>query len=234
VAVVAIHQPNYLPWLGYFRKIAAADVFVFLDDVQFSKNSYTNRVQILAEGAPRWLTVPISAHLGDPINRVWPARKDWPRAHLDTLYGRYRTAPAFRTVWSTIGTFFESLPDADVATINRHLVAKLAEALGLSCRFVCASTIPTGSATGDDRLVELVASIAQDACYLSGKGGANYQDPEKFSRAGLGFRYLEFVHPRYDQDIGDNFVQGLSVVDAVFRLGWDRTAALVAGTLDAA
>ena len=234
MVVVAVHQPNYLPWFGYFRKIAEADVFVFLDDVQFSKNSYTNRVQILADGVPRWLTVPISAHLGDPINRVRPARKDWSRAHLDTLHARYKAAPAFRTVWPMIGEFFASLPDADIATINRHLVVKLATAFGLSRRFIRASDIPTEAATGDDRLVKLVTGIAPGACYLSGKGGANYQDPEKFLRAGLGFRYLEFVHPRYDQDIGGEFVQGLSVLDALFRLGWDRTAALVTGTLQAA
>jgi hypothetical protein len=234
MVVVAIHQPNYLPWLGYFRKIAMADVFVFLDDVQFSKHGYTNRVQILAEGEPRWLTVPVSGHLGDPINRVWPARKDWPRAHLDALRTRYKAAPEFRAAWPMISELFASLPQADIGTINRHLVIKLAEALGLARHFVCASAIPVDSAMGDDRLVNLVASIAPDACYLSGKGGANYQDPEKFRRAGLGFRYLDFVHPRYDQDIGDGFFQGLSVLDALFRLGWDRTAALVTGTLQAA
>lgn len=233
MVAVAIHQPNYLPWLGYFRKIATADVFVFLDDVQFSKNGYTNRVQILADGKPRWLTVPVSAHLGDPINQVRPARHDWPQAHLDTLRARYKSAPAFRTVWPKIREFFSDLPDADIGTINRHLVIRLAEMLGLACRFVSASELSTGTAKGDDRLVALVASVAPGACYFSGKGGAKYQDPEKFRRAGLDFRYLDFEHPRYDQGAGD-FVPGLSVMDAAFRLGWARTAALVTAASEAA
>src|SRR3546814_3690829 len=82
--IVAIHQPNYLPWLGYFHKIARADVFVFLDDVQFSKNGYTNRVRILGDGAARWLTIPAAVHLGDPIGAVRPARPDWCRSEEHT------------------------------------------------------------------------------------------------------------------------------------------------------
>lgn len=226
MVVVAIHQPNYLPWLGYFRKIALADIFVFLDDVQYSKNSYTNRVQILADGAPRWLTVPVGAHLGDPINRVRPARKDWPGAHLDTLRTRYHAAPAFRAVWPTVKEMFAGIPDADVATINQYLVLALVQHLGLSCRFLRASKIAPDRAGGDDGLVELVASVAPGACYLSGKGGAGYQDSEKFERAGLGLRYVDFAHPRYDQGTAV-FVPGLSVIDAAFRLGWAETAALV-------
>ena len=77
MTVVAVHQPNYLPWLGYFYKIACADVFIFLDDVQFSKNSYINRVRILHAQRSHWLTIPVSVTLGDPINRVRPARADW-------------------------------------------------------------------------------------------------------------------------------------------------------------
>ena len=79
--IVAIHQPNYAPWLGYFAKMARADVFVFLDDVQYTKNSYINRVQIDAGGTARWLTVPVSFSFRDPINRVRAANENWPRAH---------------------------------------------------------------------------------------------------------------------------------------------------------
>ena len=224
--LVAVHQPNYLPWLGYFRKIAMADVFVFLDDVQYSKNSYINRVQIMADGKARWLTVPVSAHLGDPINRVRPARRDWRQAHLDALRTRYGSVAAFPKVWPVVRDSISDSPDADIAAINRHLVVRIAEALGIGRKFVCSSQMAVGPAKGDDRLVGLVAGIAPDACYLSGQGGAKYQDPEKFRRAGLGFRYLDFDHPRYDQGM-ETFVPGLSVLDAVFRLGWDRTADLL-------
>lgn len=225
-SVVAIHQPNYLPWLGYFGKIAEADVLVFLDDVQFSKNSYINRTRVLGAGKARWLTVPVSVHLGDPINRVRPARPDWPARHLDTLFNFYRGAPAFRAVWPRVEELYGALPRADIAASNRFLIENIARELGLACRFRESSEVEVGGALGDDRLVALTATVAPGGCYLSGRGGADYQSPDKFAAAGLKFRYVDFTHPVYDQG-GQEFTPGLSVMDAVFRLGWAAAAELL-------
>lgn len=226
-ATATIHQPNYLPWLGYFYKMAAADIFIFLDDAQFSKNSYINRVQVLSGDGARWLTVPVSVHLGDPINRVRPAREDWPARHLDTLAGLYRGAPAFRSVWPRVKDFFHCLPPGTLAESNRFLVERIAGELGLGCKFLAASELAVGALAGDDRLVALVAAAAPGGCYLSGRGGEKYQDPAKFSAAGLQFRYTDFQHPVYDQGRRE-FTPGLSIMDAVFRLGWAGAAGLLA------
>ena len=75
---VAIHQPNYLPWMGYFHKMHHADVFIFLDDVQFTKGSHINRVKILSGKGPRWLTVPVvKVKLGQNIIDVRPSSNNW-------------------------------------------------------------------------------------------------------------------------------------------------------------
>ena len=224
--IVAVHQPNYLPWLGYFFKIAKADAFIFLDDAQFSKNSYINRVQVLVGNTGKWLTVPVSYSFGDPICDVRTANSDWPSRHMDTLRNYYASAPCFRSVWPRIKELYESVPDATLSSTNRYLVESLASELGLICRFAASSEVPTGEATSDDRLVALVASIDPKGSYLSGKGGAGYQEPDKFTAAGLGFQYTDFRHPRYDQMSG-GFVEGLSIIDAVFHLGWAGTADLL-------
>ena len=226
-AAVAIHQPNYLPWLGYFAKIARADVFVFLDDVQFSKNSYTNRVQILGAAGPRWLTIPVANRLGMAINIVMPARDDWARAHLDVLKQVYGDAPAFSAIWDDLRTFLNSAPSGDLASINQFLIKSISERLGFRCRFETSSSIDTGCAAADDRLVRLVTALAPRGTYLSGRGGAKYQDPEKFASAGLEFQYLNFRHPVYEQS-ESTFVPGLSIVDVLFRMGWGRTAEILA------
>jgi hypothetical protein len=218
--VIAIHQPNYLPWLGYFHKIAMADVFVFLDDVPFSKGSYTNRVKILANGQGRWLSVPVSVHLGDPIKRVPAAKPNWMDSHLATISGCYRKARAFRQVWPRLSEILKAVPNADLAAINRFLVESIAEELGLSCCFKASSEIDIIAAMGDDRLIALTASIDAEGVYLSGHGGSNYQDEGKFTGAGLELRYTDYRPPAYCQ-AGADFVAGLSIVDAILHIGWN-------------
>ena len=226
--IVAIHQPNYLPWLGYFRKIAIADIFVFLDDAQYTKNSYINRVQIAGPGGARWLTVPVSYAFGDPINRVRFARADWRRAHLDTLRGAYARAAAFREVWPVVAELYAALPESDLARANAAAIVGIAGALGLRCDFRFASALGV-EGRADERLAALVRAVVPDGTYLSGSGGAKYQAAETFAAAGVSLRYAEFQHPRYDQG-GGPFVAGLSVLDAAFRLGWSGAAALIADT----
>lgn len=225
---VAIHQPNYMPWLGYFYKMARADVFVLLDDAQFSKNSVINRVRVLKDGAPRWLTVPVRVHLGQAINTVVPAAADWARRHLDALRQFYTGATQFKAVWPEIEAIYLGAPDADLAVINRHMIAGLANRLGIKTRIASASDFNTGTAQGTDRLVAITQAVASGGTYLSGKGGAKYQDERAFADAGLTLRYTDFEHPRYDQG-RPGFVEGLSVLDAVFHTGWDATSAMVGG-----
>lgn len=227
MTIVAIHQPNYLPWLGYFYKIRCADIFIFLDDAQYSKNSFTNRVRVLNKEKARWLTLPVSFNFGDPIDMVTVAVRDWPKKHLDSLRGFYGRAPYFRDVWPDFEALYDGLEQDYLANINIHLIRAIAERLDLQCRFVMASSLDTAQATGDDRLIALTNLLAPGGCYLSGAGGANYQDTAKFETVGLRLEYQDFKHPQYEQQT-TAFIAGLSVVDAVFNLGWRKTAELLA------
>lgn len=228
MTVVAIHQPNYLPWLGYFHKMMRADVFLLLDDVQYSKGSYINRVQVRsgAEAEPRWLTVPVAVTLGQTIAETCPNQPGWARRHLDTLRNFYKGAAHFRDTWARLGELYADLPEADLATVNEALLRRLASALGMTCTFRRSSELAVGAVASDDRLVALVRAVDPAGCYYSGKGGAKYQDPAKFAAAGLGFGYSDFRHPVYDQG-GAPFLPGLSVIDALFHLGFAGTAALL-------
>ncbi|MBL27192.1 MAG: hypothetical protein CMM50_06540 [Rhodospirillaceae bacterium] len=222
--IVAIHQPNYLPWLGYFRKIADADAFVFLDDAQFTKNSYINRTRVLNAGKPRWLTIPVSVSLGQSIDQVAPARPDWRAAHLDSLKGFYAQTPNFREGFALLRDLFESAPTDSLAAINRHLIEGISDILGLTTRFHTSSELGATDLSADDRLIALCRKLDPAPMYLSGRGGANYQDPVKFSTAGVGLRYTDFMPKPYPQ-IGGDFVPGLSVVDALFNIGVEGTRA---------
>lgn len=225
---VCIHQPNYAPWIGYFRKIAKADTFVFLDDVQFSKGSYTNRVRVLATGRPIWLSVPVSFGFGDPIDRVRVSDAQFAAAHLRRLEGVYRQAPAFSEVWGEIASIYDDLGRYDLlADVNIRLIEALSIRLGVRTEFRRSSQMPADGLARDDRLVALVKDVAPSGVYLSGKGGASYQDPRKFEAAGLQLRYLDYTPQEYPQAGTAEFVAGLSVLDAIFNLGFDGAARLV-------
>ncbi|PYN14894.1 MAG: hypothetical protein DME05_13725, partial [Candidatus Rokuibacteriota bacterium] len=104
---IAIHQPHYLPWLGYFAKWAAADLFVFLDTVQFEKNGWQNRNRIKTRDGARWLTVPVRASLGTPIKDVTiDERQPWPGRHLRMIEHAYAKAPCWPRWRDQIRAFY--------------------------------------------------------------------------------------------------------------------------------
>ena len=230
VSIVAVHQPNYAPWLGYFHKIARADHFVFLDNVQFSRFSYTNRVQIARAGSARWLTQPVRRRFGQPICDAQFADDGWPVKHLDALRGTYGHAACFRDVWDAVVSIYETIPSGSLAVVNQFLIESLARKLGLTCAYCRASDYTVGDMRSDDRIIALVGAVAPSATYLSGKGGAGYQDPEKFAAAGVPLRYVSFKHPIYPRGSAD-FHPGLSILDGVFHLGWEATRSLIVDPL---
>lgn len=225
--VVAIHQPNYLPWLGYFRKIARADTFVFLDDVQFSKGSYINRVQVLAGKSAKWLSVPVTASIALQINQTQIAKADWRADHLARLQAYYRTAPAFATVFPGLEEMFASAQGDTIAAVNESLIRALAGRIGLDTVFVRSSDLGHETLSADERLAALVSDLGGTA-YLSGGGGAKYQDPATFAAAGIALAFNDLDFAPYDQR-RDAFVAGLSILDCLFWTGFENTARLVRG-----
>jgi hypothetical protein len=228
--LVAIHQPNFFPWLGYFDKLARADVFVLLDDVQFPKKggTWANRVQILIDGEPGWLTVPVvrSYH---GVREIREMRIDegtpWRRKLLGTIQASYGRAEHAEEVMPHLTELIEN-PTDELADYNSGSIAALADALGLETEMVVSSSLGVGG-RATDRLIELVKAVGGDA-YLSGGGAGGYQEDEKFSDAGIELVAQGFEHPSYPQR-ADAPVQGLSVIDALMSTGFSGVRELLAG-----
>lgn len=208
---VACHQPNFLPWLGFFDKLAQSDRFVLLDDVQFprtSRGTYTNRVQLLIGGQPQWLTVPI---VREGVRRIREVRIDdrrpWRRKALKTIEHNYARAPRFAEVMPLVREILEHDTDR-IAQLNEHAIRRLAPQH--ADKLVRQSDLPPVDAAATDLLIGLVKAAGGDA-YLSGDGADGYQEEPKYAAAGLGFRLQGFAHP----DTGAP--AGLSIVDAMMR-----------------
>lgn len=214
-----MHQPNYMPWLGYFYKIYSSDVFIFLDDVQFSKNSYINRSQIFGSNEKkRWLTIPVSVHLGQNIDMVQPISVDWVERHIDTLYGLYKNAQYFDSVWPDILKIYNKIDShSNLAEQNSTIIIEISNYLGLECGFLNSSSMSVKK-TGDDRIISIISGVSSSATYLSGRGAEKYQNPNKFLDAGFGFEYINFPNVKYVQ-WSSLFQDGLSILDPIFHIG---------------
>jgi hypothetical protein len=213
--IVAIHQPNYLPWCGYFAKMSAADVFILLDNVDMSKGSYTSRCQIRNGDSPQWFSVPVRFHAGDPITAVQFANAQWAGKHLKTLKHIYGRCPFFDEVMAVVEPVYRD-PGERLGEFNIRMIRRLADYLGLPCRLWKASEL-AAAGEGDDRLLALVRCVQGDT-YLSGKGGQNYQDPKKFAAAGIELVVKTYAPISYPQG-GHEFLGGLSIIDALCNLG---------------
>ena len=214
--IVAIHQPNYLPYLGFFRKAALADVFVLYDTAQYSKNELHNRNRIKTPRGMQWLTVPVRRAGKRPIGEVEIAYETrWARRHIKALAANYRGAPHYEAYAPEIAAIL-SKDWTRLADLNTDLIARIARWLGLRTRFMRASELP-GPPTQDptEKIIHLTRAAGGDM-YLSGPGGRDYLNPEKFREVGL--RFSDFTARPYPQMYGV-FMPNLSVVDALLNVG---------------
>ena len=229
--VVAIHQPNFFPWLGYFDKIVRADVFIVLDHVQFPKprGSWTNRVKVLVNGAPTWATAPVE-HNYPGFRRIDEINVDehtpWRRKLVNLLQPNYARAAAFTQVFPDVRRWIEHA-DTRLADYNLNAITAACAKLDVStAHFVRSSTL---GVEGDKAalLVDLVKAVSGTA-YLSGDGAGEYMQDELFTGAGIVVEYQRFQHPVYPQGL-EAFVPGLSILDAILHCGYEQASRLVRG-----
>lgn len=216
--VVAIHQPNFLPWLGFFHKMTLADLFILLDNVPFTKNSFQNRVKIKSAQGEQWLTVPVltKGRFGQ-LTREVPINKTtrWQKAHLAALRTNYRRAPYYEEVLAWLEPLYRETP-SHLAAFNQSLIEAMLHQLSLPSKLVVASSLAL-EGSGPELLLHLVQAVSGDV-YLSGPSGRDYLDTSIFQRAGIKVQFQQFHHPVYPQLYG-GFIPGLSVVDLLMNVG---------------
>ena len=221
--IISVHQPNFFPWAGFFHKMAMSDVFILLDDVQFSKNSFINRSQVLVEGEKRWLTVPAKPPFGTAINAVELRDLSWKNDHINFLENAYRDAPHFSKVWSFIKALYEEATSAFLCENNIHFITAMAKQLAINTPMVRSSCLQlTTYSDPTERLIKLVEKCNGKA-YLSGVGAKNYQNESLFGCFGIELKYSSFELTNYPQKSSE-FVVRLSILDMLFNLGWKSTA----------
>lgn len=213
--LVAIHQPEYLPWLGYFEKMLRADVFVLLDNVQFSKGDFHNRTRIKGTAGVQWLSVPVHGSISAKINEVRVAGHKWEMKHWHSLVSCYSRAPFFENLKDVFEGFYRQSAER-LFDYNLRGLELIAGVLGIEKNWVLASELNAGGKKSD-----LVLNICRElgaTTYYSGKSGSTYLRKDDFDRAGIKIEVQNFAHPVYQQLFGE-FAPSLCVLDLLFNCG---------------
>ncbi len=225
--IVSAHQPHFLPWLGYFNKVARSDVFVWLENVQFRKNYFQNRTKVKVANNEFWLTVTVKkANLETPISEIEILKaKDYKKIPK-TLQANYSKSPYFKDYFPDI----EAILNSDTMSLNElnfQLFNYMIATLEIKTKIVRSSEMILGEDDPNLRLIEICEK--QNATdYIAGKGGSNYMDAELFHNKNVNILWQNYpvsdVH--YDQ-LGKEFLPGLSIIDSLFNVGAEKTRELI-------
>jgi len=215
---VAVIQSNYIPWKGYFDIIGSVDLFLFYDDVQYTKHDWRNRNQIKTDQGLRWLTIPVGDDLNRRICDVRIPDARWQKRHWKTIrqtYARCRFFPTYREMLEEfyLGRRWPSLSEA-----NRHLIERLARsALGITTELRTSLDYRL-SGTGAERLLDLLLQVGAKQ-YLSGPRARAYLPVEVYRQAGVAVEFADYSrYPVYPQH-HPPFVHQVSILDLLFQVG---------------
>ena len=215
--IAAVHQPHYMPWLGYIDKIDRCDVFCFLDNVQYKKNDWQNRNRIKTASGWQWLTLPVRFRFPQKINEVTINDSvDWRRKHLQALTTNYRKSPFFVRTFDALQPLYRE-DWQSLVELNIELVKTFLSLLGLADKPTVRASELSGSDDPNERLIEICQALGCNT-YLAGDAGSNYMDLARFEERGITIVFQQFNHPQYPQLFGD-FISHLSVVDLLFNCG---------------
>ncbi len=231
--ILAAHQPNFFPWLGYFNKIHRSDVFVLLDDVQMVKTGSTwfNRTYLLINKEARFITVPVARPSGTvSIKDSLVLDFKWKKRVLSSLESSYGRHPYFKNYIPDISLLVENSSES-LCSFNLNAIYHFIDLFEMDkSKLVLSSTLNVQSSS-TRRLIDLTKATGCDS-YLEGGGATGYQEDSLFQAEGVSLVKQNFVHPKYPQKGSDQFVMGLSVLDALFNCGIDETKKLImAGVL---
>ncbi len=216
-----IHQPNFMPWLGFFYKWSKCDTFVFLDNVQFTKGSIISRVKIKTIKNDQWLTIPVKQKGRYPqlISEVEIENNiKWGKKVLGTIKTNYAKTPYFKKYFYD----FENIINKNckfLVDLNIDLLKWLANELNIKTNTIKSSELKNIKGKSTEKLISICNSIGAKQ-YVSGFGGQKYQKKELFKKNDIELIMYDFKHPEYNQLWGQ-FIPGLSIIDLLFNLGYE-------------
>ncbi|MBT5855617.1 WbqC family protein [bacterium] len=223
---LSIHQPAYLPWLGLFHRILKSDTYVFMDTVQFEKNSYTNRNKILTANGETWLTIPVTqkGHMTQTLqDTLINNQAPWKKKHLKSIYFSYKKASHFDDAYPKLEALYAKDHDKLSDFCFDHLLFWL-DQFNIETSIIRLSGNPVEGSKND--LLINICSQYNAQYYIPGGLGQDYLDNDLFSDNNIQVELQNFTHPVYTQ-IHGNFVPNMGIVDYWMNCGNDLKSLLM-------
>ena len=229
MTAVVISQPMLFPWVGLFEQIQLSDVFIFYDDVQFSKGSLTNRVQLKTQDSKTWMTIPLSnLRLGQKINEVTTSKADWRRSHCELFHKHYSAALYFEDAANILSTVY-SLETNKLSEIVSYSIIKILDYYELrSSKKIYNSSDLDIEGSSSERVLQLVKKF-QGTEYVTGHGAKNYLDHYLFELNDIRVEYMDYEMKEYSQLHGE-FNPYVSILDLIANCGKEGRKYLVSKT----
>jgi len=217
---LAVLQSNYIPWKGYFDIIHDVDLFLFYDEVQYTKNDWRNRNRIYTQTGVQWLTVPVSASLDDSIDQAVIVPNRWQMKHYQSLLTSYAKAPYFRYYQEFLEFVYLESKWETISAINQFLIKKISsDFLKISTRFDNSKNFAS-SGSGHQKLLSLIQSTGAEV-YVSGPAAKSYIHAEDYQNAGIQLIWKDYSdYPEYRQ-LFQPFEHHVSILDLLFNTGPD-------------
>lgn len=218
--IVGIHQPNYIGYLGFFDKMLKSDIFVLLDDAQFSKGDFHNRNRIKVNSGIKWLTIPVKSGFKPiketMINKDYKfSEMSWNDYHLHMFRDNYRKSKQFEPLSETLNEIYSENYDR-LIDVNLKMINFIKQQLKIKTPVFLSSQLNIKTSS-TQRLIDICKYFGAD-CYLSGRDGPKYMDISLFEKNKIAVAVQNFEHPTYTQQYGE-FVPNLSAMDALFNVG---------------
>lgn len=223
--IVGIHQPNFIPWIGYFYKIYKSDVFVLLNDVQFVKNGYADRNMIKTAQGTTYLKLPleVKSHTANYNEIRIKHELNWQEKQLKTILMNYKKAPFFEEIYDDVEYWFENTENK-LDRFNASIIINISKKMGFQTEFRWSGDMNL-TKKKTERLIDIIKLCGGNK-YFSGSGGANYQDEERYRQEGISLIYTDFTYPQYPQ-LWKNFEKNLSILDLLFNCGYQESAKII-------
>ena len=221
-----ILQSGYIPWLGYFDLINKADIFVFLDDVQWTTRDWRNRNRIRTSQGWSWLTVPVKLERSYFDYKIKDVQidntQDWPQKHLGAFRSWYNKAIYFDEIYSLLQDIL-SKKQQFVVDLNYELIFAICQYIGISkTKFLFSQNMHIPKEVKKaERLLAIVEEIRGIHTYISGPSAKPYLEEGNFATKNIKVEWHDYLHPYYNQNTwGSNvFIPYLSIIDLLFNHG---------------